>query len=257
MNVVCIIQARLGSTRLPRKVLADIHGKTMLAHVIGRARAIKGVDAVAVATTAAPEDEAVAEAARRSGALVFRGHPTDVLDRFYQAALAFKADAAVRITADCPLLDPAVSGLVVQRFLRGGLDYCSNILPPTFPDGLDTEIVSFAALERVWRIARLESDREHVTTYIRTHPGEFRVANVESATDLSSLRWTVDEPADLEFVRGVLRLLDGGAGAAPGMTDVLRVVRDHPELAVLNVSFQRNEGWLKSIQEDQVKGAKR
>jgi spore coat polysaccharide biosynthesis protein SpsF (cytidylyltransferase family) len=255
MNVACIIQARLGSSRLPRKVLADIGCRTMLAHVIERARAIPGVNSVAVATTTAPDDVAVAAAAAAVGAPVFRGHATDVLDRYYQAAKSFRADAAVRVTADCPFLDPEVSGLVVRRFLDGDLDYCSNILPATYPDGLDTEILSFAALDRVWRAAKLGSDREHVTTYIRTRPKEFNVANVESPLgDLSNLRWTVDEADDLDFVRGVVKHLRPSTGTIPGMKDVLQVLRDHPEVAALNKSHQRNEGWAKSIEQDRQEG---
>ena len=250
MRTVCIIQARLASTRLPEKVLVDIAGKPMLAHVIERAAAITRVDAVVVATTTAAEDRVVRDAARKHGAHAFAGNPTDVLDRYCRAACEFRADAVVRVTADCPLLDPAVSSRVTERFAQGDLDYCSNILPPTYPDGLDTEVISFAALERVWREADLPSDREHVTTYIRTRPHRFRTANIEARVDLSALRWTVDEPDDLEFVREVIRHLAPRPGEMPGFDAVLRVVRENPGLAKLNASFQRNEGWKSSVAAD-------
>ena len=250
MRTVCIIQARLASTRLPGKVLVDIAGKPMLAHVIERAAAVAGVDEVVVATTSAEEDREVCEAARKHGARPFAGSPADVLDRFYRAACEFQADSVVRVTADCPLLDPVVGSRVSERFTRGDLDYCSNILPPTYPDGLDVEVVSFATLERMWREADLPSDREHVTTYIRTRPARFRTASVEARVDLSALRWTVDEPDDLRFVREVFRHLAAGPGELPGFDAVLRVVREHPELAKLNASFQRNKGWERSIAAD-------
>ena len=257
MRTVCIIQARMGSTRLPEKVLSDIAGRPMLAHVVERAAAISGVDEVVVATTTAAEDRDVREAARQHGVQAFAGSPTDVLDRYYRAAREFRADAVVRVTADCPLLDPAVSSRVTERFARGGLDYCSNILQPTYPDDPDTEVISFAALERVWREADLPSDREHVTTYIRTRPTRFRTANVEAEVDLSALRWTVDEPDDLNFVRAVIVGLSPQSGCFPGMDAILGFLREHPEIASLHPDHGRNEGWARSMATDLQGGSVR
>ncbi|MDP6668198.1 MAG: NTP transferase domain-containing protein, partial [Dehalococcoidia bacterium] len=146
MKICCIVQARLSSSRLPGKVLLEIAGKSMIERVLERAAAITGVDTVIVATTTNAEDDPIASEAARLGVPAFRGHPTDVLDRFYRAANANDANAIVRITADCPLLDPRIAERVVRQFLHTETDYCSNIRPPTYPDGLDTEVLSYQAL---------------------------------------------------------------------------------------------------------------
>lgn len=236
----------MGSTRLAGKVLADIAGRPMLAHVIERAQRIAAVDEVVVATTTLEEDEAVQAAARRFGAETFAGSLDDVLDRYYMAAKRFRADAVMRVTADCPLLDPEVGDRVVSFYDHGQVDYCSNVLPATYPDGVNIEIIGFPALERTWQVASIPSDREHVTTYIRTNPGEFSVINVESSEDLSDMRWTVDSPADLEFIRKVFQHLGSGDGEISGVGDVLKVLDAHPELSLLNASHRRNEGWDRS-----------
>jgi len=251
LKIVCIIQARMASTRLPGKVLADIAGRSMLSHVVERAAAIDGVNEVAVATTTAPEDRAILEVASSFGARPFAGHPIDVLDRYYQAARESGADAVVRITADCPMIDPAESARVVSRFTCGNLDYATNLLPPTFPDGQDTEVVSFGALEDTWRVATLPSDREHVTTYIRTNPQRFRVGNVTNEPDLSHLRWTVDEPDDLEFIRAVFAALEPQPpGRFASMRAIVELLEQHPEVAALHPDHFRNEGWARSIAAD-------
>lgn len=251
--IAAIVQARTGSTRLPGKTLADVGGRPMLGRLVDRARRIPSVEQVIVATTEKPPDEAILRFAADRGLPAYAGSEDDVLDRFYQAARRYGVAVVVRVTPDCPLLDPAVSGLVLARFLegRGELDYVSNTQPPTFPDGLDTEVVAFAALERAWREARLASDREHVTPYIYKQPGEFRLANVTHAPDLSALRWTVDERADLEFVRAVYARL-GAMADTFGMEDVLELLRREPELEAINQGTARNEGYVKSVRADRV-----
>jgi spore coat polysaccharide biosynthesis protein SpsF len=236
----------MGSTRLVGKVLADIAGRPMLAHVIERAQRIAAVDEVVVATTTQEEDEAVQAAARQFGAETFAGSVDDVLDRYYMAAKRFRADAVMRVTADCPLLDPEVGDHVVSFYDHGKVDYCSNVLPATYPDGVNIEIIGFHALERTWRIASLPSDREHVTTYIRTNTDEFSVINVEFSEDLSDMRWTVDSPDDLEFMRQVFHHLGSGDGEISGVGDVLKILDAHPEISLLNSSHRRNEGWDRS-----------
>ena len=250
MKMVCVIQARMGSTRLPGKVLADIAGRPMLAHVIERAQRIAAVDEVVVATTTLPEDEEVQEAASRFGAGTFAGSLDDVLDRYYKAAKYFRADVVMRVTADCPLLDPAVGDHVVSFYDHGSIDYCSNVLQPTYPDGVHVEIINLPALERSWQVATLPSDREHVTTYIRTHPEEFCVINVEGPEDLSHMRWTVDGPTDLEFIRRVFDHLSSDDGEMPSMVEVLKVLDQHPELSLINGSHRRHEGWDRSKADD-------
>ena len=247
-RVLAVVQARLGSTRLPGKALMMIAGRPMLSHVLARARAVPGVDETVLATTASPEDDALVEVAAAEGIASVRGSVEDVLDRFHTALRAHPADAIVRFTADCPLLDPEVSGLVVRDYLahREETDYVSNVEPPTFPDGLDTEAVSAAALERAWREARLPSDREHVTTYIRSGRNGFRVRNVVHAEDLSAHRWTVDEPRDLAFARAVHAELAPDGRRLFGMREVLDLLRRRPELSSLNSGIARNEGLLRS-----------
>jgi glutamate-1-semialdehyde aminotransferase/spore coat polysaccharide biosynthesis protein SpsF (cytidylyltransferase family) len=250
--IAAIIQARMGSTRLPGKTLVDLGGRPMLAHVVERARLIPGVQGVIIATTDRPADSAILDFAAREGLPAYAGSENDVLDRFYQTARRFDVSVVVRVTPDCPLLDPAVAGRVVRRFVdaAGSLDYVSNTQPPTFPDGLDTEVFSFAALERAWHEATLASEREHVMPYIWKHPERFRLANVVAQRDLSKLRWTVDTAADLEFVRAVhARLGDSGVF---GMAEVLELLAREPELALINQASARNEGYARSLRDDEI-----
>lgn len=247
MSAVAIVQARMGSSRLPGKILADLGGRPLLLRVVERARLAGTVGRVAVATSDGPADDPVEELCTRAGIPFFRGSEQDVLDRYYKAARHFGADPVVRITADCPLLDPAVVDRVVAGLSGGGWDYASNALKRTFPDGLDAEAFTFGALECAWREARLKSEREHVTPYIWKQPDKFRLHSVEQEEDLSALRWTVDEPADLEFVRGVHAYLGEGETS---MGAVLRVLADHPELSALNAGIEMNEGYAKSLRDD-------
>ena len=171
VRVIAVVQARLGSTRLPGKALLDLGGRPMLEHVLVRAAAVPGVDQVVLATTVSPEDGALADLARDVGIQCVRGSVDDVLDRFHTVLLEHPAEAVMRIAADCPLLDPEVSGRVASEYRRlAEIDYVSNVQPPTYPDGLDTEVISAAALERAWREARSGSDREHVTPYLWSRP---------------------------------------------------------------------------------------
>ncbi len=248
--VVAIIQARMASTRLPGKVIMDIAGKPMLARVLERVRLIPGIDRVVAATSTRPEDRQLVQVAAAYNAQTFAGSAEDVLDRYYQAALFFAADVVVRLTGDCPLLDPEVSGRVVERYRSADVDYVSNTHPPTFPDGLDTEVFSFAALEAAWREAHLPSEREHVTSYIWKNSERFRLANVVSNVDLSHLRWTVDEPQDLELVRALAARLP--TECAYSFKSVLRVLDENPQLANLNRRVGRDEGYLKSLSKDRI-----
>jgi spore coat polysaccharide biosynthesis protein SpsF (cytidylyltransferase family) len=247
-RTVVVIQARLGSTRLPGKTLADIAGRPLLAHVVERAAAIPGIADVVLATTANPADDEL-EAFARAGSLRWvRGSEQDVLDRFCLAAREAQAEVVVRVTADCPLLDPAVSGRVLAEYVarRPGVDYVSNVHPPTYPDGLDTEVFSVEALEVAAREAHRPSEREHVTPYLWGHPERFRLSNVEYDQNLSEHRWTVDTPADLEFVREVLGAL-GPSVARAGMGEVLRLLEERPGLRGINAGTSRNEGFERSL----------
>jgi glutamate-1-semialdehyde aminotransferase/spore coat polysaccharide biosynthesis protein SpsF (cytidylyltransferase family)/predicted dehydrogenase len=246
--VVAIIQARMGSSRLPGKSLAEIEQRPMLWHVVQRVKRATMVDRVVVATSTAAADDAIERMCRENNIPCHRGSENDVLDRYYAAARAEKASQIVRITADCPLIDPEVIDRVVHRFLRGDLDYASNAMVRTYPDGLDTEICSFSALEKAWHEARKASEREHVTPYLRS--GKFRTDNVENISAYSHLhcRWTVDEKEDLEFVRAVY----GAFRDQPGflMEDILHLLRDQPELEKINSQIVSNRGYYKSLFED-------
>lgn len=204
MTIVAIIQARMGSTRLPGKVLAPIIRKPMLSHVVERTLRAESTDQVVVATTTLALDQAIVDLCMAEGWLYFRGNEHDLLDRYYQAALHHRAEVVVRITADCPLIDPAVIDKTVGAFLRGRsqFDYVSNGYPRrTYPRGLDTEVFSFAALEKAWSKDTNPAWREHVTPYIYRHPELFRRGGISNTVDYSHLRWTVDTADDLGLVR--------------------------------------------------------
>lgn len=246
--ILATIQARMGSTRLPGKVLADIGGRPMLDRVIVRARRARLIDRVAVATSDAVGDDPIAAFCAAAAVDCVRGSAEDVLDRYHAAARQFDADIVVRVTADCPLLDPAVVDTVIERFLGGDYDYVSNAIEPTYPDGLDTEVFRRSALDRAWREAQLPSEREHVTPYLWKHPDRFRLGSVTHDPDLSGLRWTVDQPEDLEFVRRIYAHL--GADPCFGMDAVLELLRRHPELSGTTAREARNEGYARSLRDD-------
>ena len=232
MSVVAIIQARTSSTRLPGKVLADVGGRTMLARVVRRTSRAALVDAVVVATSDAPADDPIVDECRRLAVPCFRGDEEDVLDRFFRAAAAHAADVVVRITADCPLIDPELIDHVAGRFLEERPDYASNVLRRTWPRGLDTEVVSAGALARAWLEASEPYERVHVTPYIYHHRERFRLLSVTGREDSSDARWTVDSPADLDLVREVYRRL--GNDDRFGWQDVRRLLAAEPDLAEIN-----------------------
>ncbi|HEY2900970.1 MAG TPA: aminotransferase class III-fold pyridoxal phosphate-dependent enzyme [Polyangia bacterium] len=246
-KVVAIIQARLGSSRLPGKVLLPIGSSTMLERVVQRVRRARQVDEVVVATTTASKDDQLASFCRAHGIAVFRGSEDDVLDRYHRAALAAEAQVIVRVTSDCPLIDPEVIDRVITLYGQGGVDYVANNFRYTYPQGLDTEVFSLAVLTRAWREAQQPAEREHVTPYLRSRT-RFRLGEVVNDEDLSqrNLRWTVDEPADLAFMQAVYARLDGEGGRF-GMADVLALLQREPGLASLNAGIIRHEGYYLSL----------
>jgi spore coat polysaccharide biosynthesis protein SpsF len=233
-GVVAIIQARIGSTRLPGKVLMDIGGKPMLARVMERAARAGTLDEIVVATTTEHADDRIVSLCEERGWESFRGSEADVLDRYYQAARAYQADHIVRITSDCPLIDPGVVDRVVREFLEGQptIDYACNFLPGrTYPRGLDTEVMTFRALETCWKEDGNPAHREHVTQYILRHPALFRIHGVVNATDLSRHRWTVDTVEDLTLVR---RIYDHFGDRTFSWEEVLLFLGAHPQLEEIN-----------------------
>jgi glutamate-1-semialdehyde 2,1-aminomutase/spore coat polysaccharide biosynthesis protein SpsF len=250
---LALIQARMGSSRFPGKVLQELAGHPMLWHVVRRVRGATTIDKVVIATTDRVVDDPIAEFCELEGIDCFRGNEQDVLDRFYRAAKANDADVVVRITADCPLIDPAVIDKVVARFAQGNCDYVCNTVPYTYPDGLDTEVFSFSVLEEAWHQASKPSEREHVTPYLRT--GKFRTANVQSETPVSpdKYRWTVDHPADLEFVRKVYAAFSQNGDF--GFRDVFDLLKERPDLATIQAETITNEGYYKSLYQQAKAGA--
>ncbi len=224
----------------------------MLWHVVNRLSRSQSIQQLLVATSDKSADDSIVQFCKQEGIACYRGSESDVLDRYYQAAREHPVDIVVRITADCPMIDPQVVDKVVHRFLNGELDYVSNVLHRTYPDGLDTEVFSFKALEQAWREAEKESEREHVTPYLRG--GKFRVANVENDLQLAGpMRWTVDEPSDLEFVR---RIFSGFRGKENfGMKDVLEYLHMNPVVQELNSSITANQGYLHSLYDEARAGA--
>jgi spore coat polysaccharide biosynthesis protein SpsF len=236
MRIVAIIQARMGSTRLPGKVLKDLEGETVLSRVVNRVRRAKLIEEALVATTDRPPDDAIVAECRRCSVKVSRGDQDDVLDRYFRAAQLAKAEVVVRITSDCPLIDPEIADQTVAAFLEARPDYASNALQRTYPRGLDTEAISFDALARAWQQARKPYEREHVTPYIYEHPEAFKILTVTGDADFSGHRWTVDTAEDLEFVRAVYARLKTGEFS---WRDVLALIDREPELMELNRSVMQ------------------
>jgi len=230
----------------------DLAGRPVILRVLERVDAAQTVDQAVVATTTNAADHPLESAVKKAGWTCVRGSEADVLDRYRVAADSASADVIVRVTGDCPLHDPRVIDEVVGHFRSQGVDYASNVHPPSFPDGLDVEVFTRDALERAWKEARRPSEREHVTPYIWSHREAFRHANVSHMPDLSGHRWTLDTPNDLAFVRAVYDALHK-EGKIFGMEDVLALLRRRPELSALNRDATRNEGYAKSLREDEAR----
>ncbi|MEJ5313546.1 MULTISPECIES: glycosyltransferase family protein [Anaerolinea] len=243
-NTVIIIQARMTSSRLPGKVLLDLGGQPALMWCVERCKQARSAQRVVVATTTNESDEPVVELCHQRGWEVFRGSEFDVLDRFVQAARWANADVVVRVTADCPLIDPAEVDRVVDAFFATGADFAANRLPPpwkrTTPVGLDTEVCRMTALERAWREATRKFEREHVMPYLYDEPGRFRVHIADWERDLSHHRWTLDTPEDYQFLREVVRRLDHRMDVR--WQDVLALLEAEPELMQINAGVRHKSG---------------
>lgn len=236
MSVVAIIQARMGSSRLPGKVLEDIAGTTMLAQVVRRVRAARTIDEVVIATSIHSSDDQIEQEADHLGTGIHRGSETDVLDRYLGAARKYGASVIVRVTSDCPLLDPAVIDRVVEA-LRGDVDYASNTHERTYPRGLDVEALFRETLERIAATATSAQAREHVTAYIVEQPAQFRVRHVRDDVDHSDLRWTVDTAEDLALVRAIYAL----SSEPLPYHRLVELVRARPDLAAINAHIVQKQ----------------
>lgn len=246
-----IIQARTGSSRFADKVFVEIGGVPLLQLVIERCRRAQRLDQVLVATTKSSKDDRIVAMCRSLHVPVFRGSEDDVLGRFAGAAIQFSVDVVVRVTADDPFKDPDIIDHAVKLLESDQtVDYVSNTIRPTYPEGMDIEVFRSQALLRADREARLASEREHVTPFIWKNSDEFNVRNFEAETNYSHLRWTIDYPQDYMMMNKILHL-SAKSSVDVRLQDLLNVVEQHPELASHNSYAVRNEGYLKSLQQEQ------
>ena len=249
-KITVIIEARTGSTRLPNKVLAKIEDRPMIFYVINRAKKIKSVEQIVLSTTKEKDDQVLLEIAEKNGIIGFAGDTNDVLNRDYQCALQNNADPIIRITGDCPLIDPDIVEEMLEFYLKNNYDYISNRINPKYPDGLDVEIYSFKTLQMAEQNAKWSSERELVTTYITKNPKIFKIFSYENQEDLSGHRWTVDEQNDLEFVRKIYSIMKPKTNFS--MNEIIEILLKNSELLKINSGIMRNEGHLKLYDNDKV-----
>ena len=243
----CIIQARMGSSRLPSKVLMKSDdGRPLLYYVINQLRYCTKVKNLVIATTTNQEDDEIEKFANDNSVNIFRGKEKDVLDRYFQCAKKYSFSTIVRITADCPLIDPQSVDKVIEKFFSGNYDFATNTLTRTFPIGTDVEVFSFSALNRAWENTQLPSEREHVTPYLRKEEN-FKIINIENDKNISNLRLTVDRIEDFELIKQILNNISINP---IHLEDVLELFSRKPELIEINKHINHNEGFNKSLEED-------
>ncbi len=241
-----IIQARMGSTRLPEKVMKPLLNKPVLWRVANRVSQARSIGKLIIATSIDVKDDAIVEFCKDNNILVFRGSENDVLDRYYQCAKEYDMKDIVRITSDCPLHDPSVIDMVINEYLIGDYDYVSNTIEYTFPDGLDVEVFSFGALEEAWKKAELPSEREHVTPYIRKSDN-FKKKNVNSTKKYPPYKLTLDYPEDYQFIK---RIYEGIGKEEFYIDEIIKFLKKNPELLKINQHLKINEGYAKSLEAD-------
>tara|TARA_B100000029_G_scaffold47115_2_gene43275 strand:+ start:880 stop:1647 length:768 start_codon:yes stop_codon:yes gene_type:complete len=245
----CIIQARMGSSRLPGKTLMKLDTNySTLDYVINQLKHSKFIEKIIVATTKLAQDDIIEKTLETKKIDCFRGSPEDVLDRYYECAKQFRINKIVRITADCPLIDPILVDQVIQKFESEECDYATNTLIRTFPIGTDVEIFSFKTLEKTWMTATLPSEREHVTPFVRKKESKFNIINIKNDMDLSNLRWTLDRKEDLELITKIISKINKNPIL---MSDILDLFSSEPELKKINMNIDQNEGMLKSLKNDE------
>ena len=250
MYNLAIIQARMGASRLPGKVMMELAGHPVLWHVFQRVKRSRYIDEIVVVTTFKKKDLEIIKYCSSEGIRVFAGSEDDVPDRYYQAAKLFKPDNVIRITADCPMHDPSVIDQVVGTHVKEDNDYTSNTMEETFPDGLDCEAVKFPVLKDAWEKAVMASEREHVTQYIIKN-SSYKKGSVTSLVDKGAERWTLDTEEDYKFIKNVFRKLYP-ANPWFGADDVYSLLDAEPGLKDINSGITRNEGLLKSVKNDHV-----
>lgn len=240
MTTHAIIQARCGSTRFPNKVFADINGKPLIWHVVDRLANAKTIDKIVIATTTNAKDDKIEAWCKENNVAVFRGSEDDVLNRYYSASLAYPSDIVVRITADDPFKEPAVIDAVVSKLINEGYDHVTNNFPPSWPEGLDCEAFTFAALKESEETTHDSFEREHVTQYIYHNPDKFKIGNVASDVNLSGYRWTIDKEVDYEMVKAVYAHRDPKNTSILLLDEILEILKNNPEIAQINSSVERS-----------------
>ena len=250
MKIVAIIQARMDSTRLPGKVMKEISGKPMIWHIFNRLRYAKLVDQIVISTSDEMTDMPIVRFAEENQIPYYAGSELDLLDRWYQTARKFKADAMVRVTGDCPLADPVITDKVIKYYLdKGPFDFVSNSRPKaTYPHGLDVEIYAFKSLEKAWKEIQDPFLREWGSANFFEHPEKYCLANLENNENLAHMRWTVDYQDDLDFVTEIYRMLYNEQGIFL-MDDILNLLKKNPELMEINKHHERNEGYLQALKQ--------
>ena len=228
----CIIQARMGSTRLPGKILKKVHNDIpSFQYTINQLGFSKNIDKIVIATTKLVEDDVIEKFANEQNLDCFRGSVENVLDRYYQCSKKFEFDGIVRITSDCPLIDPSITDEVIQAYTSGVYDYVSNVFPRTFPTGTETEVINNKALEIAWKNAKLPSEKEHVTPYFKNNKEKFRIKNVKNDINLSHLRWALDYEEDLKLIKEILNKISTNPIY---MKDILELFDNEPNLPKIN-----------------------
>jgi spore coat polysaccharide biosynthesis protein SpsF len=240
MKVAAIVQARCGSTRFPNKVFVNLCGKPLIWHVFNRLKFAKRIDQVVLATTTSHKDDQLERWANENGVTVFRGSEDDVLSRYYNANEIVKADVVVRITADDPFKEPSVIDRAIEMLLNDHCDFVSNNNPPTFPEGLDCEVMTAAALRRSQESTEDAYEREHVTQYIYHNPHLFKTENLFQVENMSQLRWTIDTDIDFQMVKIIYEALYNGDLDIFHMDEILEYLKEHPEVQEMNNHVARS-----------------
>ena len=248
--IAAIVQVRMASTRLPGKVLMEIKGKPLLSYLIEQLRCSKKIEKIIIATTTNKEDGPIIELCEQHGILFFRGSEADVLDRYYQAATRFKVDHIVRVTGDCPLLDPQICDNLIDFYFTGRADYAHT--GESFAEGLDSEIFSYKVLEQSWKEAKIMSEREHVTPYIRNHPEKFKIIVLQHIKDYSKYRFTLDNPEDFEVCKFIIESLYSKENSFIPANLIIKYLDHHDQVFNLNSHIVRNEGYIKSLSLDKT-----
>jgi len=246
----CIIQARMNSKRLPGKVMMKLDDKNpSLFYTISQLRNSKKIEKIIIATTSKTEDDIIEKFANKMDVESFRGSEDDVLDRFYNCAKKNNLENIIRITADCPLIDPTIVDEMIDEFKNNNFDYVQNIEPRTFPDGMEVEIFTFKALKEMWQNSKLPSEREHVTTYMRNKKEKFKIKKILCEKDLSKYRFTLDYSEDLVLIRNIVKDINQRPIL---MKDIISLLTKMPELLRINEKYEANEGYKLSLKKDEA-----